>query len=421
METNPVAIERGLKSITAAAEKAYQGVKAGNVSLADFNKLMDRAEKDQQDLLAGSRTRKKALGYSSGADSADSPFRQPARQKGVSQEKWAPPSPNTLSMKQWSDLFQSAVQRQSGFTVKAGVFDGVGMKSPTGEGTPGSLLPPELIPQAFEERYEPDRLWAHLPGATADGQWVSWLRHVSNSSPADVGAELSNIVDVGMVIEPFTATFARIGGLATFSRELLDDFSSFMAFVPNELARSVIDAETNFLINNQDVSNGWSPGLFYTEGVLTRNASASDTPIDGLVQAISDVRSGSSFGIVNLIAVHPDTWMGLRTQKATTGLYILDQNTPNNLGQSFENFFGVRIVQNSYVPLGYAIALDTDVSTIAFTRQGIEVQSNWAGEENFSEYSWSFRAVERIALAVTRPTGICIVSGLPYTPWAAGS
>ena len=45
--------------------------------------------------------------------------------------------------------------------------------SPIGEGQPGSLLPPTLLPYAFELRYEPDRIFAAFNGAEAESQSIS--------------------------------------------------------------------------------------------------------------------------------------------------------------------------------------------------------------------------------------------------------
>jgi hypothetical protein len=105
------------------------------------------------------QSKAKAYKYRAGSDSAESPFRdRTGERRALTQGKAVMPgpaeSPSRLSETQWKSLFDSAVSRQAGFTVKSGFSDGsgIGLKSPTGEGSPGSLLPPELIPTAFERR-----------------------------------------------------------------------------------------------------------------------------------------------------------------------------------------------------------------------------------------------------------------------------
>jgi hypothetical protein len=93
---------------------------------------------------------------------------------------------------------------------------------------------------------------------------------------------------------------------------------------------------------------------------------------------------------------------------------VLAQNEPNELGETLDSIFGVKVVQNTKVPLGTAIVLDTAVSTIAFTRMGMEIAVNWQGDSVFPTFAYQWRVVERIALGIVRPSAICVVTGLPY-------
>jgi hypothetical protein len=96
-------------------------------------------------------------------------------------------------------------------------------------------------------------------------------------------------------------------------------------------------------------------------------------------------------------------------------MYVLDQNSPDSLGESRSEFFGVRVVTNTLIPVGTAIAMDTAISTVAFTRMGLEVAVNWQGDSVFPTFAYQRRVAERIALAVIRPTAICAITSLPTT------
>ena len=424
-----------MAALQATADTTYADLKAGRVTQARFDEVFDGLEKEQQQLGTRykSRLRANELGGGAGPDEYPGGWSN-VRTKGISSEKWRPPSVLDTTQQQWESLFAAAKSKMPSFAVD--VADPVSTKmlgaggdirfkatsSPTVEGVAGaggSLLPPVLLPEAFTERYEPDRLFAHLPGMAADGQWVSFLKHVSNTNPATPSPELGTIPDVGMVIEPQQVTFTRVNAMCTFSIELLRDFSEFMGFVPAELAKEVIDAETDFVCNNTDTSYGQSKGLLHTDDVLTRNALLSDTPIDAVVASYNDIRTGSSFGTADLVAMHPSTWLALRTVRSSTGLYVLDQNEPGNLGESFDRLFGVRIITNTKIPAGLAISMDASLAATAWTRQGLELMTNWSGDSEFSTYSWSFRCVERIAVGVQRPTAICVVSNLPTGGWSS--
>jgi HK97 family phage major capsid protein len=60
-----------------------------------------------------------------------------------------------------------------------------------------------------------------------------------------------------MVIEPLTVSFTPIAALASFSRQILDDFADFYSSVPREIYRAVVDAETDQIVNG----NGTEPNM----------------------------------------------------------------------------------------------------------------------------------------------------------------
>lgn len=201
-----------------------------------------------------------------------------------------------------------------------------------------------------------------------------------------------------------------IAATAQFSRQLLDDFSDFSGFVPSELTRAVIDAETDQIVNG----DGTSPqllGLLHTSGVLTRSV-GSDTDIDAIVSSFNDIRVGSSYGTADLVVMHPSTWNSIRLEKDSQNRYLLAQDTPNAIG-SVHDIFGVRVLTNTKVPAGTAISIDTSKAVIGWTRQGMEVAVDQYGTANFNYNAITFRAEERIAIGVTYPTAICVVTGLP--------
>ncbi len=199
---------------------------------------------------------------------------------------------------------------------------GVGLKAAPSysplEGAAGSLLQPILLPDAFPLQYEPDRVWSHFPGAPMDSQSVSYLRHVSNLSPAAVTPEGETIPDIQMQVSQFTATAFKVNGICSFTRELIDDYESMRAFAPAELTKSVIDKETNYVINDP------SAGILATPGILTRNANNSVNGIDAVEAAKDDIRvATSAFGMADLVIMHPTTWMSMRLTRATTGQYFV--------------------------------------------------------------------------------------------------
>jgi hypothetical protein len=99
---------------------------------------------------------------------------------------------------------------------------------------------------------------------------------------------------------------------ASVSLEALQDFNTILSFVPNELFRAVIDAETDWLVNDH------TNGILYAADTLGRDV-GSDTPRDALQLAIDDLRVGPALATADLIALHPSTFSYLKRQKDSLG------------------------------------------------------------------------------------------------------
>jgi hypothetical protein len=322
-------------------------------------------------------------------------------------------SPLNVSTAQYKSLFEAARNRLPSYRIEC---DDVSIKSPfvesgfTSGGLPNTLLPGLTL----DLPYEPDRAFAHfkqMPAPESIG--VEYVQHTSNTNPASAVAELGTKPDLGMVLTTVSQKYQKIAALASVSSEAIWDFSAFMSFVPQELQRAVIDAETNEVING----SGSSPhllGLLNTSGVLTR-AMSSDTPLDAIRKAINDIRVGTSFAAANLILMHPTTLSDLTLQKATTGAYLLNPDDPNAIGD-IRSIFGLKVVTNTAIAAGTAVVLDSNF-VYAWTRRGLTIDMNSTGSDGSTNY-WtqnavSFRCEERIAIGVARPTTVNIVTGLP--------
>jgi HK97 family phage major capsid protein len=133
------------------------------------------------------------------------------------------------------------------------------------------------MPQLFLDLpYEPDRAFSHFKQLTApEARAVEYIQHTGNTNPAAAVAELGTKPDLGMELTTVTTPFVKIAAIASASTEVLQDERAFMQWIPMELQRAIIDAETNEVVNG----NGTGPnmlGLLNTSGVLTR-ALGSDT------------------------------------------------------------------------------------------------------------------------------------------------
>jgi HK97 family phage major capsid protein len=312
----PGSIEARLAALRAVADKATKGFTDGEISAKDYNSVMQKAEKAQEDLQTEHRTRTKALQYGGSADSAE----QWQANGGLPSEAARCKAPMSVEFDQSAAGF-GAVQLKA---FNDG--DSVRMKqTPVGEGVAGasgSLVPPVLVADMYAERLESDRIWAHLQTVSAVGQWATYIQHPSNTNPAAPTAELATIPTLDSQYQAKTVVFTKIAAQQAYSVEMLEDTNSdVFAFAGSELSRKSIDAESDFLINNQNTSDGWSPGLLYAPDTQSLSALSLDSPIDAILAAYELIRSTTqSFAPRRHGSGIPSYWPGYSDRQGDHGI-----------------------------------------------------------------------------------------------------
>jgi HK97 family phage major capsid protein len=288
-------------------------------------------------------------------------------------------------------------------------------------------LPPIQIPGPrgnYGLPYEPFRVLSNIPTVAMTGPGAAYLQHTGNTNEASGVNEAAVKPSLGPIV---TETFIRpqkLAGTVEASLELLQDHEEFAAFLPTELARSVYNAESNYLIN-AGVSGGPTgaafKGLLAVSGTLTR-AIGTDSSLDCLSKAFVDLRTGSAFAEPDLIVTSPETLGALRRQKDLQNRYLLDVvRGPAGLDQRAEeeNLWGVRTCQSTQCPPGTGIVMSIQAgAAVGWIRMGLTVEFNpyggtVGGTELWSGNLYSWRADERISLSVPRPAAINVVTGLP--------
>lgn len=368
----------------------------------------------------------KAMPYAAGADSAEYFAAHGVQTKAGVRARNV--SPLDLPAGELQAMFEAAKRKmpyRTEISTKAFGVGGAGAP-PVGTKTPGApiaegapwpsgLLPPVLQEELTQDlRYEPDRLADHIPTIQLDSPSIEYIVHTGNTNPAGAVEELGVKPDLGIQLDTRTAVPVKLAALASVSTEALQDFSYFASWVPRELSRAIINAETDQL-----VMGSGSPemtGFIATSGVLTRAYSNQDTTgLDTLIRATNDIRVGPAFGQADLIALHPTTWDWLKRSKTTTDAFVLSVMNPTEIG-ALDNLFGVKVITNTMIPEGTGLVLDTQLAARYYVRQALSIDMNPWGDTEWTTNQISFRAEMRSTLAVLRPTAVSIVTGLyPYS------
>jgi HK97 family phage major capsid protein len=268
----------------------------------------------------------------------------------------------------------------------------------------------------------------HIPTIQSDAPSWEYIVQSGNTNEAAVVDELGVIADIGIQTSTATAVPVKIAGLASISTEALSDFSYFADWVPRVLSNSLINTETQQLVLGTGASGAYPgmTGFTNVSGVLNRWFSPGQGDISGLdtlMRAVTDIRVDSAvYGEVDLIAMHPATWDGLRRTKTTTDAFVLGVLDPSQIG-ALDSFplapNNPRVITNTFIPQGTAVCLDTNLAARYYLRQALTIEVNRWGDTEWSTSSVSFRAEMRSTLAVLRPHAVNIVYGLEYDLFAS--
>lgn len=422
---------------------------AGDISNKQFSGFISRAEAEATELSQTIKTYEHANRFMAGNDirGFDEPGFSP-QTKGFGPR---PRSPLEVTHEQLKALHHAS-QNGTPFRVEIGqkhlesAFMGdveTKATAPVAEtGTGGVNLPSIMMPtRAMGLPYEPTRFAACLQGAMMTGPSAAYLEHTGNTNEATGVAELGTKTDLGPTIKEKIIKPQKIAGLISVSWEASMDYQDFAAWLPTELQRSVINAESNYLLN-AGVSGGPSgaafTGILAASGTLTRavDTTNSEKPLDTLSKAFVDLRTGSAYADPDLIVMSPATWGALRREKDDSGRYILDllagpagltwdgstalqaevarsvpaQGATNPHG----GIWGVPVVETTQIADGKAVVLSRRAGAAIFwQRTGMVLEFNPWGTDQWTKNYMSWRCEERISLSIPRPAAINIVTGLP--------
>jgi hypothetical protein len=444
---NKLALQRRMQEIADESQTKDAQFKAGRISRPEYKAYVEGAHIEVEEIQAGLKAHREAAGFSWGTE-----VNQPVSSPGVADGgRICAPTPMDMTPAQLNGLISAAQSRTPySIEIKPKAFrwrEGTQTKAAATEaGITGSLtgnLPPIQSLYAVGIGYEPTRIADLLPGAAMPGPAATWLSHTANTNEAGIATEGSTKVDLGPTIANNEVVPTKIAATVTTTLEAWQDTDrygegSFAAYLPAELTRSLINEESNILLNAVSGTGGATfNGLLQTSGTITRTMGA-DSPLDCLSKAYADLRVGSAYADPDLVLMHPNTLGALRRQKSAEGQYILDllagplnltaYGQPSTAGPANEpnaysvipqgspgfsgNLWGANVVTSTQIAAGTAVVMSVKAGAgIFWQRLGLLIFFNPWSLMQSNQYFWV--AEERVALSVPRPSAINLVTGLP--------
>ena len=371
---NKAADEARLGEISTELDRLLSNPNMSDKMAQHMNKLCDEGEALRIQLKNLRAARQWAgsadlVPYGDAADAAGAPAFPRTKMLGTgSAPRVAPLSPLQLDDHQIDALWQAARNKtpfrceigHKGLEHGDGFMGGIRTKAALTESGLNTQLPAIQIPGPrgnYGLTYEPWRVLSALPTVAMTGPSAAYLRHTGNANEATGVAEAGVKPSLGPTVTENFIKPQKIAGTVEATLEILQDHEEFADFLPTELARSVYNAESLYLLQANYAGGPTSTaftGLLAISGTLTRTV-ATDSPLDALSKAFVDLRTGSAFAEPDLIIVHPATLGALRRTKDLQNRYLLDiARGPAGLDQTAEseNIWGVLVQQSTQCPAG---------------------------------------------------------------------
>jgi len=201
-------------------------------------------------------------------------------------------------------------------------------------------------------------------------------------------------------------TARKVAVFSTVTDELLTDFPTFSQYLDVELQRQEIEAENWQILSGSGTGEDLL-GLLHTSGTLSRVKASTDTTLDCIEQGITDLRNGPSLCEPDAIISNPSTWSTIRRTKNTLGNYILGD--PGQVTVS--DVWGVPVLQSTQMLPGTVVLANLEIGAEVKVREGITLSMTNSSDDDFTNGRVKVRATERLALGVSRPTAINVLSG----------
>jgi HK97 family phage major capsid protein len=273
----------------------------------------------------------------------------------------------------------------------------------------GTMVAPFYDPQIRELPQHRGRFVRSLiPTTLADSDKVWFLRQTvatQNAAPVAAGNLKPTSVFTVERVEQEIVTIAHL--TQPLDRSLLMDFDELTRFLDTQLRLGLLLAEDDQILNGDGTGVNMT-GILNEAGTLAQTRGL-DSPADAIYKGLTKIRE--HFMEPNGIVLNPSDWEEIRLTKDANSNYLAGgvvESDPDRL-------WGLPVIASSVLEASTAIVADFATGAAFWDREEarIEYAASGAlgasGAEIFSRNQVVFRAEERIAFAVTRPTAFCIV------------
>lgn len=292
----------------------------------------------------------------------------------------------------------------------AGSFGRSGMMA---AGGPGPVtVPPDVRYErpygVVRQLYRPTHLLDFIPTAVMEGLAFVYVREAGSlDSGAAETPELSiKPEETGLDLsQEGTVTAVTVAVYKKVARQSLDDLSGLATTLQTRLTYLVERRIESQVVAGTGVG-GTIQGVLATTGIGSVPF-VTGTPFSDLIlQGLTNVRLANAEP--DAVLLNPTTYAAMLSQKASGSGERLDSS--GAFDSPADSIWGVPVIQSSVIGTNQAICADWGRSCTVYVREGLNLRTSDADQDDFVNNRVTLLAESRVGLAIWQPTAICEVA-----------
>lgn len=305
-----------------------------------------------------------------------------------------------ISSEEWKSI---TGQKGSRFTSGAIELKDITVTDPTEPG----VLQSTMLPGVVDIRFRRLTVRQLMAQGAMDNPSVSYLVETVATNAADAVARGGLKPESALELDTVTESAKKIATTLTTEDEILDDLSYARSYIDGRLQTFVELKEEDELLNGSG-SGSHVTGLMNRSGLATAIAMGGDTRPDAIYKQINAIQT-TAFLYPDGIIINPADWLDIKLAKDTNGQYYGGGPFVAGVG---DVLWGLPVAVTPAIAAGTALVGAFQSAAQVLQRRGLTVEATNTNEDDFTHNRVTFRAEERLALAVYRPGAFGKVTGL---------
>lgn len=314
-----------------------------------------------------------------------------------------------------SEMFRKNALGQKGSRFSSGAIElkDFVLGTPASPGNARGGLENQYLPGVVDIQFKPLTVRQLFAQGTMANASVTYLVEKTATNGADAVAEGGLKPASDLSLDQVTEAAKKIATILKGSDEALEDVEFAASYIDGRLRLFVEQKEEDELLNGPG-TGAHLTGIMNRSGLAPALARGTDSIPDALFKQMTAIRTTAFVDPTAAILSHTD-WQTVRLSKDANGQYLAG----GPWGQAYGNaapitptLWGVPVVATPAMAAGTALVGAFRTAAQVLQRSNLTVEVTNTDQDDFIHNRVTWRAEERLALAVYRPGAFGKVTGL---------